>query len=478
MIAKILHGSEVGGLIRYLYGPGRENEHTDPHLVGAWEPDASRLDPERGGVSKAELARMLEVPLSLQVNPPEKPVWHCSVSIPAEDGPLADAQWAEVAREIMDRTGLAKPGDDGGVRWVAVRHGLSAAGNDHIHIAAIAARQDGRKASLWQDRYRVGEACRAAEDRYGLTPTVERGSRTAPLAPTQAESRKHADLPLTRERVGDRAAMSPIGDTTAVHETARESLRREVRVAAASSASRVEFGERLATAGVVVRWRESERNPGEITGYAVGLAKDKTVSGGPVMFGGGKLAPDLSLPRLEATWGPARTHEANWPHALDRVGIVTEAATAARAAEVEVLRATTSREYRLGADSAHAAAGALAVAGRVVDGRQRTGPVTDAGDRFAGAGNEPYGRAVERTAGGDRLRAATRGLALLGRLGRDDDSAQLVASLASLARAVAELRRAQARDAQARAAGQAAERVVAVAPARTPARAAGRGLAR
>jgi hypothetical protein len=25
-----LHGSEVGGLIRYLYGPGRENEHTDP----------------------------------------------------------------------------------------------------------------------------------------------------------------------------------------------------------------------------------------------------------------------------------------------------------------------------------------------------------------------------------------------------------------------------------------------------------------
>ena len=27
--------ADVGGLLRYLYGPGRANEHTDPHVVVA-----------------------------------------------------------------------------------------------------------------------------------------------------------------------------------------------------------------------------------------------------------------------------------------------------------------------------------------------------------------------------------------------------------------------------------------------------------
>ncbi|MCW5250741.1 hypothetical protein [Streptomyces sp. SHP 1-2] len=35
MIAKISSGKSTAGLSRYLYGPGRANEHTDPDLVAS-----------------------------------------------------------------------------------------------------------------------------------------------------------------------------------------------------------------------------------------------------------------------------------------------------------------------------------------------------------------------------------------------------------------------------------------------------------
>ena len=63
----------------------------------------------------------------------------------------------------MDRTGLAPEGDDLGVRWVAVRHAA-----DHMHIVATLARQDGTRPRIWNDFYRVREACQDAETRFGL----------------------------------------------------------------------------------------------------------------------------------------------------------------------------------------------------------------------------------------------------------------------------------------------------------------------
>src|ERR1017187_6975933 len=67
------------------------------------------------------------------------------------------------------------------------------------------------------------------------------------------------------------------------------------------------FFTRLDHAGVLVRKRFSTRNPGEVTGYAVALPADATRAGTPVWFGGGKLAPDLTLPKLRCRWEPART---------------------------------------------------------------------------------------------------------------------------------------------------------------------------
>jgi hypothetical protein len=50
----------------------------------------------------------------------------------------------------------------------------------------------------------------------------------------------------------------------------------------------------------------STRDRAEVTGYAVALPGDTAQDGGPVWFGGGKLAADLTLPKLRRRWEPAR----------------------------------------------------------------------------------------------------------------------------------------------------------------------------
>ena len=86
-------------------------------------------------------------------------------------------------------------------------------------------------------------------------------------------------------------------------------LRREVCTAAAGAGTEREFFTRLAEAGVLVRQRYSTTNPGEVTGYAVGLPRYTAKDGGIVWYGGGKLAADLTLPKLRRRWaGPAAGH--------------------------------------------------------------------------------------------------------------------------------------------------------------------------
>ncbi|NED54253.1 mobilization protein, partial [Micromonospora aurantiaca] len=87
---------------------------------------------------------------------------HVSVRAAPEDPILSDRQWAEVAQEVMSRTGLAEGEDEDGVRWVAVRHA-----DDHIHIVATLAREDGVRPEVWNDGYRIRDACREVERRFG-----------------------------------------------------------------------------------------------------------------------------------------------------------------------------------------------------------------------------------------------------------------------------------------------------------------------
>ncbi|GAA4238093.1 hypothetical protein GCM10022254_52570 [Actinomadura meridiana] len=281
MIGKVLRGKRVQGLIRYLYGPGRHGEHHDPRIVAGFRSPVE-LEPGSQADGSRDFRRLdglLTQPLALLGERNyRKPVWHVSVRAAPEDPILSDGQWADVAREMVSRTGLAREGDEDAVRWIAVRHA-----DDHIHIVATLARADGTRPEVWNDGYRIRDACREMERRFGLRSTAP-ADRTAARRPKRAENEKAA-------RVGR-------GDS------ARGVLRRHVAVAAAGARTEAEFFAALAAEGVLIRQRCSTRSAGQVTGFAVALADDTAASGGPVWFGGGKLAADLTLPRLRRRWAP------------------------------------------------------------------------------------------------------------------------------------------------------------------------------
>ena len=115
VIGKVIRGTNARRLLYYLYGPGKANEHTDPHLVAGFG-DPAELEPERrpdGSRDFRRLAGLLAQPLAaLNGDNYAQPVWHCAVRAAPEDRLLSDAEWAQVAAQIMDRTGLAPDGDD------------------------------------------------------------------------------------------------------------------------------------------------------------------------------------------------------------------------------------------------------------------------------------------------------------------------------------------------------------------------------
>jgi hypothetical protein len=425
VIGKVLRGRSVAGLLYYLFGPGRREEHTDPHLVAGWRHPAELEPPPRpdGHRDFRRLNGLLNQPhASLGPRGFAQPVWHCVVRAAPGDRMLSDAEWGRLARDIMHRTELAPHGqDDEAVRWVAVRHAP-----DHIHIVAMLARQDGTRPRHWNDFYRVREACQAAEERHGLRRTAP-GDRTAGRRPTRAEQEK-------ARRHGR-------------SEAPRITLRRVVSAAAAGAGSEAEFFASLREAGVLVRLRYSCRDPGQVTGYAVALAGDTARAGGPVWFGGGKLAADLSLPKLRARWrgaptGPGLTGPLT---AAERSAIWEHAARTAAFARDQIRRCATT-DPTTASDAAWAASDTLHAAASALGSRE----LRRAADSYARAARMPYGRTPRPTQVGHGLRQAAR---LLSRAAlADEDStaavAALILQLAALVEAVTELRQAQQHTAQ------------------------------
>lgn len=96
MIAAIKKsGSNTRGLLAYLYGPGRHDEHHDPHIVAGFAM-LGMLDSGRDeNATLTELARHLDEPVRLRNSEAGKPltdhVWHCPVRAAPEDRHLSDA---------------------------------------------------------------------------------------------------------------------------------------------------------------------------------------------------------------------------------------------------------------------------------------------------------------------------------------------------------------------------------------------------
>ncbi|MFF1650219.1 relaxase/mobilization nuclease domain-containing protein [Streptomyces sp. NPDC058240] len=271
MIANIVKpGHKTRGVLNYLYGPGRANEHTDPHLVASWDdfaPDPGR-DPE---ATLAQLSTALDLRVKQAgAKAPKEHVWHCSVRTAPEDRSLSDEEWAAVARRLLNATGIAPDGDPDACRWAAVRHA-----EDHIHIVATKVRGDLRPSRNWNDFLRADKELVAIEKEYGLRQ-VPRGDRTAAKRPTRAEQEK-------ARRTGNAR-------------TSREHLRTIVRTAVSAATTTAEFFRIIEGTGALV---DVQHFPsGDVRGYKVALNDDTNAQGEPVWFSGSTLAPDLSYPRI------------------------------------------------------------------------------------------------------------------------------------------------------------------------------------
>ncbi|WP_129295022.1 relaxase/mobilization nuclease domain-containing protein [Streptomyces lydicus] len=437
MVPKIRRGSRTHGLLVYLYGPGKRDEHIDPHLVGSWDgfaPDPGR-DTSPDPAPKATLTR-LTAALDLRVKQagdraPAKHVWHCSVRTDPGDRMLTDAEWNTVAQRLVAATGIAPEGDPDGCRWIAVRHA-----DDHIHILATMVRGDLRRPRMNYDFKKAQAACRRIEKEWGLR-RLNPGDGTGAQASTSAERFK-------AERTGR-------------PEPSRETLREAVRQAVAGAATEEEFFTRLREAGLRVKVRTAPS--GDAIGYNVALPGDRNRNGEPVWYPGSKLAPDLSLPKIrlrladdtvdQMTSSAATSGRSDWsPPARERrsaTGIAEHAA------------------ILLDSDDDNAAAHLVGV-GELLDAVAQTSPAATRAELAAAA--RAFERATRSHVRAERadtraIRAAARGIIQAGgALGRGEDggtTAMLVSTLVLVTLAAARWHSARGHAQQAHAARQTAE---------------------
>ena len=213
----------------------------------------------------------------------------------------------------------------------------------------------------------------------------------------------------------------------------------------------------------------ASRIPGQVTGYSVALPGDTTKDGGPVWYGGGKLAADLSWPKLRQRWTPHRAAPGR-PHlnlTAEERNAVWDHATRAAADATAQIRTLAWTDPAAAADAAWATSDTLHVAAAVLGSRI----LRQAADAYDRAARPPYGRIPPPSPAGNQLRQAARLLSAFAYLTGDRSMAPivLITRLAALAEAVAELRETQQHAAQAAAARAAAEQLHAAARPAPPA---------
>ena len=190
VIGKVLRGRNAGRLLYYLYGPGKANEHTDPHLVAGFA-DPKDLEPERrrnGSRDFRRLSGLLAQPLAALAG---SRVRQAGVALrrPRRSGRSGCCR---------TRSGRRSPRESWtGPGWhrlvMTWGCGGSRSGTPPITFTWWrrwpARTAPGRK--IWNDFYRVREACQDAEARFGLRSTAP-ADRTAARRPARAETEQAA----------------------------------------------------------------------------------------------------------------------------------------------------------------------------------------------------------------------------------------------------------------------------------------------
>ena len=356
MMPAISSGARMQGLVMYLAGPGKANEHTNPHVVAASSREVFAAGGAGGQMAreqayelghaldearvvfgtevtrrdtaalKAVQARGVTGKAAIAEATRDENVWHCSLSLPPDAAALDDAKWSAIAHDFMQGMGF-DDADAATARWVGIRHGLTKNGGDHIHIAASRVRDDGTVVPKWRphptrggnegDYARAQRVARELEVKYGLEVLSSYNKDMA------SRGRAHAQDGATKPQLD---ANGNVVREPRIAESPSVTLARRVRAAAAAAESEAEFVRMVRADGLVIRAaRYDKTDPRAVTGFSVGLPASEYANkhGQPVMHGGKKLAEDLSLPRLREGWIDDVNSRADalsaWDHADERV---------------------------------------------------------------------------------------------------------------------------------------------------------------
>ncbi|GAA2972472.1 hypothetical protein GCM10010519_04480 [Streptomyces lactacystinicus] len=271
MIPDVSRGNGIRPLLAYLYGPGRREEHEDPHLVAAWDlhgaPDPGRHPRASAGRLADRLDQHAQLRAAeLGAMPPNR-VWHCSVRA---------------------APGAPSSATSSGPRWptgsyappASSRRRAPAAGGWRCATPSTTSTSPPSPScppapGMHRDAMRAQAECRAIEAEWGLR-RVGIGERTSTSYPTSAEI-------IKAERHG-------------WSEPSRVWLQRQMQLALSEAADLDGYFAALAERGVIVRVRRGE--DAAASGYSMARPGDVGAGGQTVHFAAGRLDSAMTLPRV------------------------------------------------------------------------------------------------------------------------------------------------------------------------------------
>ncbi|OJF14515.1 relaxase/mobilization nuclease domain-containing protein [Couchioplanes caeruleus] len=449
MIPKVTKGTRVRGLLEYLWGPGKAEEHTNPRIVAGYDDPAvlaPPVDPSAPGRwLLGELAAKLDAPQeALGDRGIDEYVLQVALSVRVDEREISDAEWSKIAHRYVEEMGFAGDAERAGCRWIAVHHGRSVNGNDHIHLVITRATEDGAPVYLRGEWKQSQQVCDRIEDVFGLRKDTpgRAGATTRP-----AENRPEIDQARTAGR----------------RVTDRQLLRREVRAALAGAKDEADWVARMKAAGLLVAARADADDPAKTVGYAVALPPERR-AGKPRWLSGRLLDQDLSLHRVRQRWPSGeRLSAQQWKDAVprehrvlagpQRVGVWR--ATAAALEDITARMAAVAPGSAEWPAIARASADALAVTAVIAESSGQ-GPVSRAADILArAAAPKRSGPAPETSTIAAELARVSDAITIAGAARHSREAAAVVALMVAAARLIVALARLREAQQDAHAAGAA-----------------------
>ena len=286
MIGKVLRGTDARRLLYYLYGPGKANEHTDPHLVAGFA-DPAELEPER---------RPSGAPDSAPPGRAAGPAAGSAGRSRLRQAGAGTARYAPPPRTVSCRTRSGRrsrprscttPGSlprvttwgSGG--WRSAMPPITFTSWRRWPARTAPGPRSGTTST------RVREACQEAERRFGLRRTAPGTAPPRGALPAPRRSRQPATGGRNRPGPPCAARCAPQPPGRPRNRSSSPASTRPGCPCACGTASPTRA-----------------RSPGTRSALRSTPARD----GGLIWYGGGKLAPDLTLPKLRIRWASPAGH--------------------------------------------------------------------------------------------------------------------------------------------------------------------------